>query len=62
MVDLENTHHVKERAIFPFMHKFPVPTAEYIEAVEVLEDEHSTAGILIKEIHIERNPGHLVSI
>lgn len=53
--DLEEHFAKEERAIFPLMHKFPVPTAEDIEAVKVLEDEHSAAGAVIKEIQTMTN-------
>ncbi len=53
--DLEEHFAKEERAIFPLMHQFPVPTVEDIKAVKVLEDEHSNAGDVIKEIQAMTN-------
>lgn len=48
--DLEEHFAKEERLLFPLMHEHPIPTAKDVAAVQVLEDEHSTAGDLIKEI------------
>lgn len=48
--DLEEHFAKEERLNFPLMHKNPIPSVDDIKRVQQLEEEHSKAGDLIKEI------------
>jgi regulator of cell morphogenesis and NO signaling len=53
--DLEEHFAKEERLLFPLMQAHPNPTTKEINAVKVLEDEHSSAGEIIKEIQLLTN-------